>query len=78
MLFGKKSVDSIMAGFTKMIDDLEEVISEETLLNVKRDEEIELMRQAQAKSTVEIGRAANIKKGLNAILNPIPMSKRIE
>ena len=77
-MFGKKTVDSILGGFNKMVSDLERIISDEVALQVKREEEITNLKAAQMASAVEIGRAAHAIKKLNAIMNPVPMSKRLD
>lgn len=65
---GKKTVNGIMAGFTKMIKDLENLISDEVALNIKRTEEIRLMSQAMADSENEIVRAAGVVENLRVLL----------
>lgn len=69
ILGGKKTVDGIMSGFSKMIKDLENLISDETALNVKRDEEIRLMEQAKLDSDVEIGRANRVLTNIKSLMS---------
>lgn len=76
-MFGRKSVDSILNGFSKMVNDLQVIIEEEVGWQVKREEEIKNMMNANVKSAVEIGRAQNAINQLNKLLNPVPMSKRL-
>jgi hypothetical protein len=57
---GKKTVNGVLAGFVKIMEDLNGIISEETRLNYNRDDEIEVLKKAQITSTAEIIRAEKI------------------
>ena len=68
-MFGKTTVDSIIAGFTKTVNQLDTLISDEQGLNSRRAEDIVGIRKAMSNSDIEIERATSIRTNINNILS---------
>jgi hypothetical protein len=68
MLFKKKTVEKIVAGFNQMMADLHEVIDKNTDLVLKKEQDIMSLRGEIQGYQEELARAAHIKAKLKDIV----------